>query len=510
MNILNVLKNSRGAISKMGLIGTSVSVGLMGMSIMSYINSSPSAQEQQIRSLSSIMAAGGELPREYSGINISRGQAEFATAEERAKREGTLFDGGEGSVAALEGLKVGANGGVEGIGNIQGQTFAGGEMGLGMGANKVTEIAGNGQAAFAAQKGDVSGVDAATKGAEKEKGATKTLERASVARVSGGNGRTSFSGAGGFGGGSASRSAAQEKQNRINPSAVGASSISGAMPGGSTLVAATPKFAGAHSSSFVDPSGRRSRVASGINSEAGNSMRMIAVQSGKIAANAHRAANEGASPFMADTKLAAGIALDDGMVTGSSFGGTGDASFSQVGDKKIGDISAAIDEVDTTEQERKAKRTALGKELVALFFATIAAMCAISALMQVGELWSKAVAGVLGALMLVWIATYMARAGIFARDYDNDAAGIAFCVLGGVFAVGIAISYIPAVGQGIYDKILTPMANAMGGSATSLGAGGAISGGVEALQQTASGIEDLGKDDSSGLKNDDKPENANK
>ena len=504
MNILCLLKSKVGEISKAGLFGLA-SVGILGgINLYNYVTSSPAAQEQKIRNLASIMTSGGNLPREYSGINVSRGNTEFATAEERAKREGSLFDGGEGAVAALDGLKVGSNGGVEGIGTIEGTALGAGEAGLGMGANKAIEMAGGGRVAQGAQRGDVSGVDGAVKGADKEGSKGPTLQRASIARVGGGSGSASFSGSngGGFGpSGSASRSVAQEKANRINPSSVGADSISsGAMPRGSTLVAANQNIRGAGSTTFVGGS-REGRVRSGSESEEGRDLRRIAVQSGKVAANAHRAANEGASPFMADQQLAAGLTVDD-VVTGTSFGGEGDASYSQVGDKQIGDLGEAVDEVDTTEQERKQKRSDLGKELVGLAVATIAAMVAISALMHKDPTpWAKAIAGILAALMFAWIISYIVRAGTFAHNYDNDPVGITFAVLGGIFAVGIALAFVFA--EGIYDKILTPVAEGLGmGSAGGLGAmgAGAIPSAIDGLMKGP----ESGSSDQGSLSNEEK------
>ena len=106
MKVLQILKSRIGNVSKAGLLGVGVTAGLVGLNLYNYATEGPAAQEQKIRSLSQIIASGDSVPAEYSGINISRGQNEFATAEEVSARQGRMFDGGEGAVAALSGISV--------------------------------------------------------------------------------------------------------------------------------------------------------------------------------------------------------------------------------------------------------------------------------------------------------------------------------------------------------------------------------------------------------------------
>ena len=501
MNILHLLKSRAGEISKLGLLGMSITLGMGGLSIYNYATSSEAAQEQKVRSLASIMSSGGEMPREYQSMNFSMGKNQFASAEERAKMEGQMadkvFNGGEDAAAAVEGLNFGPNGTINGVGGIEGSALGAGEAGLGMGANEVAELAGNGRARGSAQKGSTEGVDAAA--AEQGKKEGNKLQRASMARAGGSNlgSGASFGGNSGSaaGTGRLASSARMEGQSRI-----GAGSITGAMGGNGPLVKANPAFQGAHSSSFVSGS-RYGRTGTGINSEAGNNLRLIAKQSSKVAANRNRAANEGSSPFMADTKLAAGITVD-GMETGTSFGAMGDDSFDKGLDAKLGDLNTAVDEADTQEAERKAERSALAKELVGLLIATIAAMLSISYLMELKLPWSYAVAAILGAAMLVWIGTYMARAGKFAHKFDNDPVGITFAVIAGVVAVGIAISFIPKVANGIMKKIVTPCLKGLGmatpGGAASVGSLGlgSVTKAFDGVKSNVESMKSENKDDS--------------
>ena len=192
MKVLEILKNRVGAISKAGLLSVSVTVGVMGLNVYNYVTSKPKALEPQIRSLSQIMASGGELPSEYSGISLSARGVDFATAEEQAKHEGALlakFDGGEAQVDAL--------GQIDAL-NVRGSVFHGGEAGLGLNQGAV-EVGPNGGSAGGASGADDAGVGDAVAEAAKQTVINKlgdakaSLPRASMAKVNAGGSSSSYS-----------------------------------------------------------------------------------------------------------------------------------------------------------------------------------------------------------------------------------------------------------------------------------------------------------------------------
>lgn len=465
MKVLKFLTSRVGAVSKAGALGMGLTVGLVGLNVYNYVTERPAAQEQQIRSLSDIMMSGGALPVEYSGINISRGSNEFATAEERAAREGTLFDGGEAAVAAL--------GGINGI-SVRGSALGQGESGLGMGANAAVQMGPDGKPLTGNVNADGSGVAAAAaEQANKTKinklGESKEgdLQRASMARASGSN-LSGGNGAFGAQSGSSTRGAAARAEARGR---MGASSISGRMPEGSTLVAANNSLRGATSSSFV-AGGRETRVGHGINSKEGNSLRQIAVDSSKVAANRNRAANEGASPFMADTKLSGGVNV---VGETANTGGSSVSDFEDKMDAQEKGAAQAIDDIDTTEAERQAHRSRLAKSLVALLFATITAMIAISVLKDKWP-WGFIAAIAVSAAMAVSIGLFLKSCFEYSGKYDADTASTIFKICGFLFAAAVGIAWINKV-SGWISKIIGKVGTGLGlgeGFATGTGVGGAV------------------------------------
>lgn len=483
MKVLQILKSRIGNVSKAGLLGLGVTAGLVGLNLYNYATEGPAAQEQKIRSLSQIIASGDAVPAEYSGINISRGQNEFATAEEVSAREGRMFDGGEGAVAALSGISV------------RGTALGQGEGGLGLGENAATAIAGTRAAAGAAAP-DGSAIAAAA--AEKAKG-TKInklgeekaggLQRAAITRASGSSLST---GGQGFGASAAStRSAAR----REAASRIGASSISGAMPEGSTLVASNGSFRGAASSSFA-PAGRNARVGKGLNSKEGRDLRSIAVQSGKVAANRHRADNEAAQVFMGGERLSGGIQTADGSVTTGGTASTED--FEGDLQAKQANLDNSISEIDTTEQERAAKRSQLGKKLVALLFATIAAMIAISTLKNMSP-YGTIAAAVVTAAMALSLGLFLADCFKYMNKYGSDTASIVFAVCGFLFVAAVGIAWINPVAEWI-SKIVGKVGNGMGMKGDFVADAGKSAVGT-ALNQTKTDVVDAVSEDGSGLSN---------
>lgn len=459
MKVFEFLRSRTGAVSKLGMAGMALTVGLVGMNVYNYATDTPAAQERDVRSLSSIMASGGELPSAYSSINVSAGGREFASAEERAAREAGLFDGGEAAVGALSGLN--------GI-SVRGSSLGEGEAGLGMGKNAASALGPEGKPLTGNVNADGSGVAAAAAEANQTKinklGESKEggLQRASMARAAGSNLGSGNSGAFGSSSGSRGAAARSEAQSRI-----GASSISGAMPEGTTLVASNAGLRGAASSSFV-PGGREARVGHGINSKEGNSLRQIAVDSGKVAANRNRAANEGTNPFMADKKLSGGVnvvgenANTEGMSSGEDFEG-------EMNRRERG-AAQAIDDIDTTEQERKAHRSRLVKNLFMLMLATIAAGFAINKLMK-GEWWSKLIAFVLGAAMLASIGAFIADASKYVSKYGGDGWSVVSIVMGILMVGAIVVSFFNFSGAESTKLTTTAAKGTGGGTAAAAKAG---------------------------------------
>lgn len=476
MKVLQILKSRIGNVSKAGLLGLGVTVSMAGLSVYNYATEGPAAQEQKIRSLSQIIAAGDPLPAEYSGINISRGQNEFATAEEVSARQGRMFDGGEGAVAALSGISV------------RGTSLGQGEGGLGMGENAATAVAGP-RAAAGVQAPDGSAIAAAAsekaKGTQINKlGAEKAggLQRASMARASGANFST---GGPGFGApATPARSAARSEA----ASRIGASSISGAMPEGSTLVASNGSFRGAASSSFV-PAGRNSRVGQGLNSKEGRDLRSIALQSGKVAANRHRSDNEAAQVFMGGERLSGGIQTTDGSVTTGGTASTED--FEGDLQAKQANLDAGIEEIDTTEQERAAARNDLWGRVVPLLCSTIAAMVAIAALRNIPVYGQGAAIAATVAIGLS-LGMFIARCGMYISKFGWDGTGIGTLAFGVAMVAGVTLAWVSTKFSSFINKTLTKLGKAFGlgeGFVASTGlasavapAGQLLKDGVELLQ----------------------------
>lgn len=483
MKVLQILKSRIGNVSKAGLLGVGVTAGLVGLNLYNYATEGPAAQEQKIRSLSQIIASGDSVPAEYSGINISRGQNEFATAEEVSAREGRIFDGGEGAVAALSGISV------------RGTALGQGEGGLGLGENAATAIAGtraaagvpapDGSAIAAAASEKAKGTKINKLGAEKAGG----LQRAAITRASGSSLST---GGQGFGASAAStRSAARSEA----ASRIGASSISGAMPEGSTLVASNGSFRGAASSSFT-PAGRNARVGQGLNSKEGRDLRSIALQSGKVAANRHRSDNEAAQVFMGGERLSGGIQTTDGSVTTGGTASTED--FEGDLQAKQANLDNSISEIDTTEQERAAKRSQLGRKLVALLFATIAAMIAISTLRNMSP-WGTVAAAVVTAAMALSLILFLVDCGKYMDKYHSDSASISFMVCGVLLMAAVGIAWVKPVSKWI-SNIVEKVGKGLGlGEGFVTNAGSSAMG--SAINQTKADVVDAISEDGSGLSN---------
>lgn len=434
MKILKFLTSRLGAISLSAgkTAGLAVTVGLVGLNIYNFATASSSSEEGRVRSLSSIMSSGGTLPTEYSGINFDTGNVQFATAEEIAAKEGTLFDGGEAAVNALNNISVSS------------YALGAGEAGLGMGANAAAQIGADGQPVTGNVSADGSAVGAAAAqqaqktqinklGEEKAGG----LQRSSIATASGSNMGSSSSG--GFG----APSRSSQGSTSVKASSVGASegyALSGSMPKGSTLLASTSEVRGAASSSSSFIAGNtRTRIGSGSNSREGRSLRDIALASAKVAANKNRAANEGASPFMAKEKLSGGVqVMDDNLAV---YNGTSNTSFEDDLNKKEKAFDNNFKPIDETEKQRKADRSLLQQLLFPLIMLTIGCCLAINSLMK-GGVWSKVVAVALAAGAAGLVIWYMVKCIQYLNKY-NEETGMAITgiVLSGLMLVAIGVSF---------------------------------------------------------------------
>lgn len=470
MKVLEILKNRVGAISKAGLLSVSVTVGVMGLNVYNYVTSKPKALEPQIRSLSQIMASGGELPSEYSGISLSARGVDFATAEEQAKHEGALlakFDGGEAQVDAL--------GQIDAL-NVRGSVFHGGEAGLGLNQGAV-ETGPNGGSAGGASGADGAGVGDAVNEANKtvinKLGEAKTdLPRASMAKVNAGGSSSSYSP---YGNGPRVTANAPVAAAKIGPA-----SISGAPTvEGTTLVHTPTALRGATGSDFV-PSSRDVRYrGSGLNSKEGNSLRQIAVASAKVAATQNKSANMATQPFMSEELSRPSInTYQDEFVISRDGTPPTDYEDQMVGQENA--IGTSFGELDTTEQERNSHRSRLAKNMFLLMLGTIAAGFAINSLMKSPDPWSKVGAAVLGAAMVAFIVLYMVDCIQYIQKYDEKQGwAIAGIVMGVLMLASIAISFINF--SGAEQEALTSTAG------EAMGTGGAEAGAAAGTEAAAGG-----------------------
>lgn len=434
MKLLELLKSRAGAISKAGAIGLGVTVGLVGLNVANFFNTLPSPQSQEVRSLAQIMASGGELPQEYSGINVSLGNAQLATAEERAAREGRIFDGGDAGVANLARL--------DGM-DITGQRFSGGEAGLGMGGNEATALPG-GVAGQAQVKGNVAGAMAsAAEQARRQGGKTKinklgdesnsNFQRASIARASGselGSGATGGFGAPSYGG---------SRSGEI-PDA-----LSGAMPKGSTLVMPSADLQGARTPSYV-AGNRNARVfgASGSRSQEGESLLDTAKRSAEVARNNNKADNEGATyAFMRGFKggLVVGDEAEEGGALATGAAGSMDLGADSIpGMSQLKGLENKLDDRFQKEMEEQQKKEAARNLMVnmaiAMIAATFAAFIAICILNKTG--YGTIAAWVVTGVILAAIAAFAA----FFISYKNKGLLPPDMVSSYPIGIGVAVAFI--------------------------------------------------------------------
>lgn len=457
MNIFKFLTARTGAVNKVGLAGVVLAGGLAVYNLTGYFADTPKAQDEAVRSLAQIMSSGGQMPAEYSGINISRGGVEFASAEEISAQNASMFDGGESAINAM-------NSALDGF-SARRSDLSAGEDGLGMGANAALlrdgQAASVGGVSVPGEKGMKEGLHQANKEAVKNNPASggSVLQRASLAKMGGSN--LGAGGNGGFGAPSG-RSAASSAVSAERSSRAGnLAGFSGAMPDGSTLVASNSTLHGATSSSTsfrrVNP---QDYVGQGRSSREGQDLRSIAVRSAKTAANASRAANEADQAFMSGERLAGGVQVFgenmETMGTGAS------ADFVDEMDTNIGNFDASIEDIDTTEQEKKALRSKLARDVVGLLFTVASAMITISLLKDKWPWGGILALSISGAAM--WkIGTFIKDAITYISKYDGWTIGVIFTTLGAAFAAGIVLAWASTAVSDYIKELMGKIFSSLGG-----------------------------------------------
>ena len=442
MNIFKFLKSRIGAVSISAgkMAGVALTAGLVGVNVYNYATSSPAAQEARVRSFSEVLTSGGILPEDNT-MNFALGNVQFASAEERAAQEGTIFDAGDADVSALQGAMDSFS--------VRGSALGAGEGGLGMGANAAVELGPDGKPLT----GNAAGTDGAAVGAAAaaaaQGGQTKInklgeepaggLQRASIARASGSN--LGSSSAGGFGGNtrsSAAGNATAEAAARLRSSSSYA--LSGAMPKGSTLIASNGNIRGAAGGATEFVAGSRfGRSAMGARSQEGESLRDMALASSKVAANANRSANEGTSPFMARERLSGGIRVGGGNL--HEFQGTGTERHSTELKERERGLGRHITVVSTAEAERKHHRTRLSKMLIGLIPAVFMGMMTIQSMKNSGP-WGMVAAIAVTAILGATIIAFTVDAAKYISKYGSDGWSIASLVGSAVMAAGLVLAWI--------------------------------------------------------------------
>ena len=460
MKVWKYLKSCTGAISKVGALGLTATFGLVGLNIYNFVMDRPAVEEKAVRSLSQIMASGGEIPAEYTGINISADGVEFATAEEIAKREGTFLDGGDAAVDAIN-----AFGGP----GVKGQVFTEGGEGLGLGANKAVRVNADGTPVVTGAGADPAAVAAAARaGATATKGGAEngaeggadgnsangpTLTKATIARASGSNlgSGTMFGGTNTSANGGASSANAN----------VGANSISGAMKEGSTFLQVSESLKGTTASSYKpSKSAQKPKPQKGRLVDVGlsNDLKGIAKDMGtiKLAAMQGRTTLGGPQKVYMNSKnlTFAEDSFADGSIvpTKSSGDGTPDPTTPDGLDEVEEDLNDGTEDLGLQEAERKKERNGMRVALLSLLAATLIVIPFITSCMQSPEPWGKAVGWALAGVMYACIAALLVNSILYAVKWKaaNDGWVIGSWV--GVAAMIAGITFA-AVGQGFQKSV---------------------------------------------------------
>ncbi len=504
MTWFTILRSRAGAVSlSLGkAAGLALTMGVVGWNVYNYATDRPAASEERVRSFSEVLASGGTLPYDTS-MNISAGNTQFASAEDIAAQEGFSLDGGDSEVADLTGALSGIS--------VKGSALGVGEDGLGMGNQAAVEVgpdgkplqpAGN-EANMTAAVGEAA-AQAAGKTVIHKLGEAKEgdLQRASMARVSGGS-----SASGGSFGPSASSAASRPASQAARTEAAARMDpyvLSGSMPKGSMMVASgnSPIARQTEQTEFMEGS-RKGRSFGGGASKEARSLRDIAVRSSKVAANANRSANEASSyTFLAQETQAGGLAvIPEEMRLNSSSSSSLD--FEDDLNRREAGLQAATDDVDNTEQERKAHRTRLKKTLFGVLAMTILGVLSIATILQAETVtpWSWVAAGAIAAILVAAIGLFMIDAGNYMSKYGSDSWSIASMAAGVLMLIGVGLAFVKKV-QMFYKKIASWLTKHMGidkGVNAILGSGASTG-----MTSTAESFKEnfVGGNDDTSLKND--------
>lgn len=439
MNILHLLKSRAGAISKAGVLSLCATGGFMILGLSNYMTSSPAAQEKKVRAMADLMR---ENPSAVPSMNFSLGHNQFASAEEKARIEGQMadkvFGAGDQAAEAVEGLNLESNGAIGGIGKIQGSGLGAGEDSFGLNTDKGTESAG-GSVRGAAQRGNTDSVDEAVAGQQKK--GSKQLLKASLNTKGGsafGGGAGSVSGANS----SVGRSVDQERANRINPSARGAGSITGAMGSGTTgLIASGAKYRGMHSTSYKGNNRFSSSHGGQQMGKELNSLKKIAQDSAQIADSAGKSANEGSRAFWGNKALSEMMDVD-GYQTGIDGGEIPTPEYHN--QPSFDNLNEEMDKKAQFEAEHEEARGKLKSQLIALLFCTLAAALGIAAVKQSGP-WGIAIAAIMMAAICAWSIAFIVQAGKYINKFGSDGISIASVIVGILCIAAVVIAF--AVGD---------------------------------------------------------------
>lgn len=462
MKFLQFLKSRTGAISGVRAGLMALTVAGVGLSVASYFQGPTTPDSPEVRRLAEIMRQGRELPVQYASIasSFALGNLQFADAEQKAKAEAQIFDGGEGAVQALESF------------NIQGRTFTGGEGGLGMG-NDVQLIEGAPAGAGGSVSGDINGVNKAAEGSQPAKDSataaaagaggakSNTLQRSSITHPTGGSRFASTP----YG---APTAASQLQQGDKGDT----SSLSGSMPIGSMLVKATGDLKGAHESGYKPSKDdvKFKKVKSSSVNEEGEETKRIALLSARAAREVKGQVNRGGQVFLTNRGLQFTLEAQD-LQTKSNLPGEDYEGNLAKAEKRVGDIT---DNVTDNEQEKQSARSTLINMLVGLVITSFVGFLAICALKE-ATTFGKGAALAVTIAILALIALFALKAHVYGNRYGDrsTANGMMFTAL--ILAGIIGVAWIPGVSKAV-SKLITKVMGWFG------------AGGETALTSAASGL----------------------
>ena len=448
MNLFDFLKNKHGKLT----LGLPQMVAIAGVGLVASYGAfhadKKAAEQEQIRSLSSISSGynyGGMRQTGRGGltsINVKDGLNQVATAEERARMEAGRTGGGDFGLSAADNL-----------GNSVGSSLVGRAA-----ATSDTEGLGMGKNAVIIQEGTPTGTTAngarvnpgAVSGRTGRNGRTDTsagdsrLASASVTRAGGSGMSASYGGA----------SAGNNTGNTMAGAPTGRSGegykFSGAMPSGTDPLSLSG--ANGRTSSTFMAGGRNATTGRGSRSKGtGNELKDISKRSADAALNRNRAANEGSRAFLAAAVNSGGMSIDGGVETQE----TGSADFAA---PELSHLKAIGDWGDKTNQETVTPRDKARKNLLYFMIATMAAtLLAFNAIRYLMKMADAGGVYTQGFRIAGWVLTGIicAAAGLLIAHAIRYAALYGFgWMAGGAMTAGaacIAAALVAALGKGKKD-----------------------------------------------------------